>query len=678
MSNIENQKSEPKTTTARNTMASVAPISSLDSTPDDALGESEELRQDVSPMVDESERLLGQERDCFSPSWLTFVQKYIPGSRRTGPPPATPQNTSPWLSMCAVSSMRSMDSPAARTAQALDTLNEENSTNDMNMAPATKSRQRFRLPAFGSPPSSGSSLSQKGTNSHYSDLPPHDDMSNDSPVRHQTGELNECTETNETCTKPMIVLLEIIGATGLLGQPDNPERVDMAHINPLSLPSGRRNQVNAYCAVRVRKRDWFDSPDDAAPQARAPTDKIESAPNGQLVVHMTSTIQCDNNPIWTLTSGSLTLLKLKRPQWSQPNMVQHNVDSAVCENSYSLRIDIYHDDFHQQHNPQSIGHVVVPLQDLFKRCCQSSGGGNRVEFPIVPTHVIGGAVRSNARLALKYRIANQDDIALVEHVGQPSGCAKPSEQSKNAKRSASQESLHEAARRNDMNSRDEHRVSETELEKEPSLAVEQPCFETQGFLASSQTCLTTDDESLGASKHWNEVYCEQSNVGVLYCEVISFDPSHGHETTSISSLTSDYFVGILYEGSSVQTESLSADGDSVRWSPPSTRSFSFRVRHPASLLKVGVFRDAGPGYPQPVGRATIGIGSFDADTEYLLRYDLHSSADAVAVSASIGIRSGSLCCNFNSCLARALFFFPSPEEFSPFGFEVCGTTKQKQ
>jgi hypothetical protein len=659
-------------------MASVAPISSLDSTPDDVLGESEGLRQDASPMVDESERLLGQETDCFSPSWLTFVQKYIPGSRRTGPPPATPRNTSPWLSMCAVSSMRSMDSPAARTPQALDTLNEQNSTNDVNMAPATKSKKRFRLPAFGSPPSSGSSLSQKGMNSHYSDLPPHDDMSNDSPVRHQTGELNECTETNETCTKPMIVLLEIIGATGLLGQSDNPARVDMAHINPLSLPSGRQNQVNAYCVVRVRKRDWFDSPDDAAPQARAATDKIENIPNGQLVVHMTSAIQCDNNPIWTLTSGSLCLLKLKKPHWSQPNMVQHNADSAVCENSHSLWIDIYHDGFLQQHNPQSIGQVVVPLQDLLKRCCQSSGGDNRVEFPSVPMHAIGGAVRSNARLALKYRLANEGDIALVEHVGQPSSCAKPSEQSKNAKLSTPQESLHEAAHSIDMVSRDGHRVAETELEKEQSLAVEQPCIETLGFLSIGETCRPTEYESFGSSKHWNEVCCEQSNIGVLFCEVTSFVPSH--ETASSSSLTTDYFVGILYEGSLVQTESLSAHSGSVQWSPLSTRSFSFPVRHPASLLKVGVFRDpaAGPGYPQPVGRATIGIGSFDADTEYLLRYDLHSSAGAVAVSASIGIRSGCLCCNFNSCLARALFFFTSPEEFSPFGFEVCGTTKQKQ
>lgn len=90
----------------------------------------------------------------------------------------------------------------------------------------------------------------------------------------------------------------------------------------------------------------------------------------------------------------------------------------------------------------------------------------------------------------------------------------------------------------------------------------------------------------------------------------------------------DAFLGIVFEETMLRS-SVVHDTLAPRWMPWCTRAFAISVRHPASLLMLGVF-DYDEVSPldnhDPIGRVVVNINNFESNTLYLLHYKLHHDA----------------------------------------------------
>ena len=97
---------------------------------------------------------------------------------------------------------------------------------------------------------------------------------------------------------------------------------------------------------------------------------------------------------------------------------------------------------------------------------------------------------------------------------------------------------------------------------------------------------------------------------------------------------SDVFVAIVFEDKLVRTDVI-FDCPSPRWPPWSSRAFVFPIKHPSSVLTIGVFDyDEGPLVSHdPAGRIVIEPSNFDTDTVYTLQYKLQSDAGMNDVSS---------------------------------------------
>ena len=67
---------------------------------------------------------------------------------------------------------------------------------------------------------------------------------------------------------------------------------------------------------------------------------------------------------------------------------------------------------------------------------------------------------------------------------------------------------------------------------------------------------------------------------------------------------------------------------SPKWLPWTRRAFTFRIAHPSSQINIGVFdHDYGAlQYHDLIGRVSIDITNLKKDVEYILSYNLYSSA----------------------------------------------------
>lgn len=70
-----------------------------------------------------------------------------------------------------------------------------------------------------------------------------------------------------------------------------------------------------------------------------------------------------------------------------------------------------------------------------------------------------------------------------------------------------------------------------------------------------------------------------------------------------------------------------------RWMPWSSRAFAFNVRHPSSLLLIGVFDYDLLTEHDPIGRIVIDTGNFESNTSYLLHYNLYQDTHQREVSS---------------------------------------------
>jgi hypothetical protein len=130
------------------------------------------------------------------------------------------------------------------------------------------------------------------------------------------------------------------------------------------------------------------------------------------------------------------------------------------------------------------------------------------------------------------------------------------------------------------------------------------------------------EEAMKPSKSWTEA--GSGKLGKLFLEIIQCDDLPNMDTGPGNK--TDAFCCVIYEDAIVNTDVVS-DELSPRWMPWSQRAFLFHIQHPSSQVLVGVmdYDSLGVNAHDPIGRVSIDITNFRADTDYLLTFDLHKS-----------------------------------------------------
>jgi hypothetical protein len=459
----------------------------------------------------------------------------------------------------------------------------------------------------------------------------------------------------------------------------------------------QEQHVDPYCIVRVPSLYCADS------TPTWPAIVRNNNNNKWRVVHRTKIIENDIDPIWTLQSGSLCLLRLVSPQSKlQPSIssktlkrtfpkslhvplppLLHKSASLVRKSMRAVRssarkivkpwkilaqsnmIHISEDvviiEVRCRGKRSALGVVTIPISDLMAVCISQENDDavgedhSTRDISVVPDetdddydtrheYVIRSTpdslLRPNATLAVRYRRASKSDVKFlnefradnnsvlqllnVSQIPQTSFFSKLFHSGGN--------DVHEHYVATDFDFR--HVVKHTWFQHDktrskydqiqrfrvmPYPDPTRPTVETE-FLSHEEIEL----EALKPSTRWITV--GHGTVGTIYLEIVGCDNLPNLDMPNLEAIThdrTDPFVTIVYESNMVRTDVL-FDQLNPRWMPWATRAFEFRIRHPSSLLHISVFDfDEAPLMKHnPVGRIVLGTTTFEANTDYLLHYEL--------------------------------------------------------
>lgn len=367
------------------------------------------------------------------------------------------------------------------------------------------------------------------------------------------------------------VLLEIVGAMGLSNK-------SKTHIDP-------------YCIVKVLDKE----------------------------VHRTKAIQNDGNPIWTVKTNSLCLLEIPDGSMSSKNGTaaattnsnSDDDDDASVESTAvavvsppgaedSVTIEIYHGN-------TPLGTVTV----FFYQVLQAVG--DRVEYPIQPAPKATNSynIAKNTVLALRFRKATRDDLIFMGKIKAAAPLLLPE---KDTPLVASDIDCNHVQRKSIFQSNSKTRDKKTLFRVMPYPDPSRP-KETEWMTQEE-----IYEEALKPSVRW--VQAGYGTMGTVYVEIIGCDDLPNLDLSAVD--LTDPFVGIVFEDNFVRTDII-WDELNPRWMPWTTRAFAFQVRHPSSILMLGVFdHDETPlDHHDTVGRVVINTANFECDTTYLLYHQLH-------------------------------------------------------
>jgi hypothetical protein len=310
-------------------------------------------------------------------------------------------------------------------------------------------------------------------------------------------------------------------------------------------------------------------------------------------IHRTKKIVNDANPIWTVETNSLCVVEVGGPNdtftirlYDGSTMLGvTNLSSAIAVKSLN--------------GMKLLGTVTLSCEELLR------GKGDRKEFVIKPANSNIGMHKGI--LAMRFRRASRSDLEFLSKIppqtaGEETGLASDID-FKNVLRN----SFFQSTQRKGLKGEFLHRVKPF---PDPD------CLEETTWM----TVESLQKEALKPSTKW--VSAGFGSMGVVHLEIIGADNLPKLDI-NLNDLT-DPFVAIAFEDTIVRTDVI-WDDLNPRWMPWSTRAFCFHVRHPTSILQLGVFDfDDGPlDYFDPVGRIVINTVNFDSDTTYLLKYNLH-------------------------------------------------------
>jgi hypothetical protein len=366
------------------------------------------------------------------------------------------------------------------------------------------------------------------------------------------------------------ILLEIVGAMGLSNKAKT-------HIDP-------------YCILKVRHKE----------------------------VHRTKAIQDDGNPIWTVKTNSLCLLEIpegmssksgnkndddhedteeaKKKETAESTAVALVTPPAAED---SVIIEIYH-------GMRLLGSATVSFDEVLQAV------GDRVEYAIQPPPKVskGNNISIKAVLALRFRKATRDDLIFLGKIK----AAAPLLSAQDCRLVASDIDCNHVLRKSLFQSNSKMK------DKKQLFRVMPYCDPSRPKETEWMTKDEIYEEALKPSVRW--VQAGYGTMGTVYVEIIGCDNLPNLDLSAVD--LTDPFVGIVFEDNFVRTDII-WDELNPRWMPWTTRAFAFKVRHPSSILMIGVFdHDETPlDHHDTVGRVVINTANFECDTTYLLHHQLH-------------------------------------------------------
>jgi hypothetical protein len=307
---------------------------------------------------------------------------------------------------------------------------------------------------------------------------------------------------------------------------------------------------------------------------------------GTTEVHRTKTIYNDPDPIWTVLTGSLCLLRIPKDN--------NDGDDSIC-----VAIEV-------NDGSKCIGIVTVPYSEVLK--CQ----GERIEYPL---HVRPVSVRKldrmGARLVLRFRRATREDLAFFRPSRGLLATTTPVMRASDINFKAGGEGKSIIQKHQKVGPNDNKIRYRTMPYPDPNNKVATEWLTRREIHA----------EALKPSRKWCEV--GSGEIGKIFVEIIGCDKLPNLDI-GVNDKT-DPFVGIVFEDCMVRTDVIH-DSLRPRWMPWCSRAFCFNVTHPSSLLLLGVFdydEQALLDDHDPVGRVVISTANFQSHTSYLLHYALH-------------------------------------------------------
>jgi len=310
--------------------------------------------------------------------------------------------------------------------------------------------------------------------------------------------------------------------------------------------------------------------------------------HGRDEVHRTKRQNKNLNPVWTVDNGSLFILNV----------------SATDFFSSSTGLTFLVKDYDGLSSNDVIGKVSISQEDLLQ------SKGERKEYELATTKKSSTPLKP--LLNVRVRPAVESDFKFIQTLHSIQKSKKEGVYTDTAFVGPKPHSVTMLKRETKSGPPVLYRVK-------PGPDPSRDVYDTK-WLSEEQI----NEESMSPSANWVE--CGSGNLGRLFVEVISCDNLPNMDTSAMGGKT-DAFACLIYEDAIVSTDVIN-DTNSPRWMPWSQRAFAFHVMHPSSQILIGVFDYDGEGMldaHDPIGRVSINVTNFRADTDYILNYDLFES-----------------------------------------------------
>lgn len=297
---------------------------------------------------------------------------------------------------------------------------------------------------------------------------------------------------------------------------------------------------------------------------------------GDKEVHRTKTITDDGNPIWTIKTKSLCILDVPKSQ-----------------EDGTLTVDICH-------RSKRLGTVTLIYKEILH------GKGERKEYIIQPT---AGSKLKKAILSIRSRPATMNDFIVL-------GKVKGAKTQLYDKLVMSSDINFREIKQNNAFQR-HRKVGKDKTMLYRIKPYPDPDREEETEWMTKERI---KHECMAPSKKWT--IAGFGEMGTIYLEILGAKNLINTDV-GLNNLT-DPFVVVVFEDNMVRTDLL-WDELNPRWMPWTNRAFAFKVRHPTSLLMLGLFDYD----PEPitehdsVGRVVINLANFESNTDYVLFYKLH-------------------------------------------------------
>ena len=328
-------------------------------------------------------------------------------------------------------------------------------------------------------------------------------------------------------------------------------------------------------------------------------------------IHRTSHISKTLDPIWTVSTGSLFLLR------------DINIKDQLFRSDGLLCI-LY--DFDKLGANDALGAITIPPKMIF------DAKGERMEFPLGKPpvrchHKITGNLAIRIRRASQYDIDFMDQLNCHSNKGTISipgmkGVIELDDHSHFKGGKGNIKSLLTKRSRMPKGATDDaQREYKVRPCPDPKRA-EETVWMTQRQL---------NTECLQESVNWVDVGA--GRLGRLFVEILHCDKLPNLDVGGFAGNKTDAFVSIVFEDAVVQTDVID-DTLSPRWLPWTKRAFIFHMLHSSSQLFLGVFDyDAGINPTDDhdlIGRVSVDLSNLQKDTVYTLNYNLFPTARMAA------------------------------------------------